>query len=379
MDDDEPTAAAVADMFAAARRGQAVTVLAAVRASPKLLGARDDVNRWTVLHIFARLSMVKPVQQLLELGADVESRDALFRSPLLLAARADASAPKLVAAEAEALPPPPPELEAKVRVRMIEQTLAALLRGGARVTARDNFGLTALHHAAQAGQTEAVKFLLSLNTALSLPRAPLEAETNAEERPLHLAAAGGHTATVRTMLAAGAHHGKTNYLGQTALHLAVAAGDTPAALATVAEMIKPEWRADLSPAAADGTTPLHVAAAGGHDEMVRALLHARNVKRNGGGRSVELEPLDRAGRDPAAVAREAGFDDVVSLLEVAARAAAEHKARAAAEQDAALRAAFATKASVSARPAMPEVPEEGAEAEDEEPLSMQEYEARRAP
>ena len=53
---------------------------------------------------------------------------------------------------------------------------------GARVTARDSFGLTALHHAAQAGNTETVGFLLGLNTSLGMPRAPLESDTNAEER-----------------------------------------------------------------------------------------------------------------------------------------------------------------------------------------------------
>ena len=47
---------------------------------------------------------------------------------------------------------------------------------------------TALHHAAQSGQAAVIEFLLSLNTELRLPRAPIEADTNAEERPLHLAA-----------------------------------------------------------------------------------------------------------------------------------------------------------------------------------------------
>eukprot|EP00966_Prymnesium_polylepis_P147549 3408649-Prymnesium_polylepis.1 len=143
-------------------------------------------------------------------------------------------------------------------------TVRALLRAGARVTARDSFGFTPLHHAAQAGHSALVDYLLQLPTALGMPRAPLESETNAEERPLHLAAQGGHVDTVRRLLEQGAHPEKTNYVGHTALHLAVQGGDAPRFLLTVQEMVKREWRANLNAQARDGATALHIAAAGGH-------------------------------------------------------------------------------------------------------------------
>jgi ankyrin repeat protein len=315
--------------FAHARRGEAQDVINKIAAQPKLLKEKDSVNGWTVLHFLSRLSLATPVQQILSLGADPEARDSIFRSPLHLAASADASLPSSMVTEDHD------------RTAAMLTTMRALLKGGARVTARDSFGMTALHHAARAGQDDAVLLLLSLNTEMRLPRAPLEAETNAEERPLHLAAAGGHATTVQLLLKHGAHPGKTNYLGQTALHLAAAAGDAPSVLAAAAELVKPDWRADLSVGSSDGSTPLHLAAAGGHTKMVRVLLKARNVKRNGGGRSVELTPLDSRGRTPADRARAEGFDDVVAMLDNAVREAAERLARAPAEQEAALRQAFA--------------------------------------
>ena len=320
----------VDEVFAAARRGDAQFVLGAVVGADELLRARE-ANGWTLLHIFSRLSLPAPVRALLEMGADAEARDSTFRSALHMAASADAH-PDAGGVQSYAEDDRPKAMLA---------TLRFLLKGGARVTARDSFGMTALHHAARAGRTEAVRFLLNLNMEMRMPRAPLEADTNAEERPLHLAAAGGHLDTVCMLLKNGAHPGKTNYLGQSALHLAVSGGDTPAALAVAREFVKPEWKVDLSSAARDGSTPLHMAAAGGHDKMVRVLLHARKVLRTGGGRGVQLEAKDGQGRMAVDVAREEGFADVVAMLDAEAKAAADRSAKAPAQEERELQRAFA--------------------------------------
>ena len=327
------------DFLVAARRGDVQAVINGVASNPSLLSAKEPTNGWTALHLLARLSLALPVQQLLGLGADPEARDSAFRSALHLAASADASPalPPSTTTTASSASQPTPQ----ARTQMQLATLRALLKGGARVTARDSFGMTPLHHAARAGHDEACHFLLSLNTEARAPRAPLEAETNVEERPLHVAAGGGHASTLRVLLQHGANPGKTNYLGQTALHLAAAAGDAADFLAAAGELVKPEWRANLSFAAADGSTPLHLAAAGGHTKMVQLLVRAREVRRNGGGRSVDLHAKDRRARTPADLARAAGFDDVATLLEEAARAARDKESRAEAEQEAALRRAFA--------------------------------------
>jgi|UniRef100_A0A7S3APU1 ankyrin repeat protein len=356
------------DVFAAAQRGDGQAVINAIALAPRLISTTEDANGWTLLHIFSRLSMPHTVQQLLTLGADPERRDRMFRSALHMAARADVS-PTLSHLASDGTPPPPPgNTSPTTRTQLAAATVSVLLKGGARVTARDSFGLTALHHAAQAGHTELVELLLGLNTALGLPRAPLESETNAEERPLHLAAQGGHVMTVKRLLEHGAHPEKTNYVGHTALHLAVSGGDAPAALLTVQEMVKRPWRVNLNAAARDGCTPLHLAAAGGHGRMAAMLLSAPSVQRHGGARAAnrtaDLRMRDRSGRTPEEVARVSGLDDVAGLLRFAAEKRSKHQESAEAEKKVALEQAMRE---MRFERKMPDVTEEQEEVgEDEE-------------
>ena len=84
--------------FQAARRGDGQAVMNAIATDPQLLGAKEDANGWTLLHMFARLSSTQTVQQLLALGCDTEERDRSFRTVLHMAARADA-APSLASTE----------------------------------------------------------------------------------------------------------------------------------------------------------------------------------------------------------------------------------------------------------------------------------------
>lgn len=324
-----------AALFAAARGGRTDEVLRLVAASAELLDARDEGNGWTVLHIFARLSDAAAVSKLIGAGADIEARDAMFRSPLHLAARADAT-------PAAPNPPGAADLNGESRrPHSIVATLRVLLKAGARVGARDQFGLTALHHAAQAGHAAVCEFLLSLNTSLRRPRAPIEAESNAEERPLHLAAQGGHADAVRCLLEHGAHPSKSNYLGETPLHLAVRSGDGARHLASIRVLCERAWKLDLNvQTTRQCSTALHLAASLGHGKAVQALLAAPNTGRQGGERGVDLSVRDSAGRTARDVAHAEGFSDVVAVVDEAAERAAAMAARAAQEQDEGLRRAM---------------------------------------
>jgi ankyrin repeat protein len=93
----------------------------------------------------------------------------------------------------------------------------------------DEQGLTLLHLAAVAGQTEVVQTLLAA-------KANAKAATDDGHTPLHMAAQEGHSEVVQLLLAAGA------------IVKATTAGDEH--------------------------TPLHVAALGGHAKVVQLLLAA---------------------------------------------------------------------------------------------------------
>ena len=299
-------------VFAAARADNGPEVLRLLSLEPSLVSEREPTNNWTLLHLFARLSNASMVSQLLALGADCEARDAAFRSPLHHAARADMEASRLPSDSA------PATSTTSDRAAAIVATLEALLKAGARVTARDQFGFTALHHSAQAGHGSTIEYLLGLSSGpLLVSRPPLEAESNAEERPLHVAAQGGHAATVQLLLKHGAHPCKTNYVGQTPLHLAVLGGDSPAALATVRELCSHRWRVDVNAPTPAGTTPLHLAAEHGHTRCVRALLAAPSVGRHGGDRVVNLGARDCKGRTAYDLALENQFEDTVEVLAAA--------------------------------------------------------------
>ena len=55
--------------FAAARRGDTSSVMNVLVANPALVHATEGTNGWTLLHIFARLSVASAVNNLLALGA----------------------------------------------------------------------------------------------------------------------------------------------------------------------------------------------------------------------------------------------------------------------------------------------------------------------
>ena len=144
-------------------------------------------------------------------------------------------------------PGAPPALPAEI-LAGCGGTIALLVAHGAALEARDEAGLTALHHAASAGNLPALKALLKAKadpraadkaggtplhwaaargradaaTALLAAHAPLDLADAEGQTPLHMAVAAGHTATARVLLDGGANPNLENHRGQNPLAYAEA-------------------------------------------------------------------------------------------------------------------------------------------------------------
>lgn len=88
-----------------------------------------------------------------------------------------------------------------------------LLDKGIAPNTKDQFGATALEHAAEAGHADIIKFLIGKGADVNLP--DLQGNT-----PLMLASWNGHTEVVKILLGAGADANLRNGAGLTALAIA---------------------------------------------------------------------------------------------------------------------------------------------------------------
>lgn len=155
------------------------------------------------------------------------------------------------------------------KCEMVEMLLAA----GADPTCHDDRGGTAMSRAAAQGHLTVVERLQSLS-----PTEELDLNAYSGVALLRSAAAGDR-ARVEKLLAAGVdltvRSQEFETLGQTALHLAAAAGMTEIVVALLSAGADPDARETVTPMTGNGSSPLHLAANSGHVECVRALLNGR--------------------------------------------------------------------------------------------------------
>ncbi len=137
------------------------------------------------------------------------------------------------------------------------------LSDGADLNAAEGDGLTALHIAAEQGNSQIARLLIDA-------RANVEAKTRlGEYTPLHLAAEGAHVSVVRVLLEAGADvRAITTNTGVTPLHLAAKALN---GVGAVRELLQHGAPVNV-PEASAGQTPLMFAASYGRVAAVRELL-----------------------------------------------------------------------------------------------------------
>jgi ankyrin repeat protein len=156
------------------------------------------------------------------------------------------------------------------------ETVALLVRAGARVNVANRYGVPPLAQACTNGNSAIVQLLL---------KAGADANTTMKggESVLMLAARSGDLEGVEALLARGANPKSSERLGQTALMWAAAEGHTAVVRALI------DAGADIKATVTSGFNAFLFAVRGGHLETVRVLLAAgadanAMMQRSGGGR-----------------------------------------------------------------------------------------------
>ncbi|KAE8253894.1 hypothetical protein A4X13_0g3623 [Tilletia indica] len=184
------------------------------------------------------------LKMLIQLGAEVESRDESGWTPLMSAASAGSL-----------------------------DYVRLLLDSGASPTATNTRGLTPLHYAASKGHTDVGRCLLEYG-------AEVNARDGAKQTPLHRAASAGRDAFVKVLLQPptrldGGSHEKTRVnpqdrLQNTPLHLAMDSGQ-----GSTAVLLIEEGGADRERTNEDGVVPEEVDGLGGQAQMrVRSFVQS---------------------------------------------------------------------------------------------------------
>ncbi|MGH7636868.1 MAG: ankyrin repeat domain-containing protein, partial [Gemmatimonadaceae bacterium] len=156
---------------------------------------------------------------------------------------------------------PAPVADAAMKGDLV--TLRVLIGRGTDVNTAQGDGMTALHWAAERGDSAMTMVLLKA-------KANVRAMTRiGDYTPLHLAAKTGNAAVVAALLDAGSDAKSLTRTGATALHFAAASGNAASVSALIARGAdvnarEPEW----------GQTPLVFAAAKDRADAIRVLLKA---------------------------------------------------------------------------------------------------------
>ncbi|XP_039268604.2 uncharacterized protein LOC120343479 [Styela clava] len=251
------------------------------------------------LHSAARRGDSETVDELLELGTDINCRNETDRTPIHWAAGNGHVSVLKILLERDA------NIEAADKFGMNALLWASwfghkvcvemLLRAGAKSTAKNKNGFSFLHCAAQNNHIMVEHILTEdlqefdrnitddagrtclhvlakhgrkemLETFIAL-QCDVNAKDKAENTPLHLAAKNGFPELLSILVNAGTNIEEKNADNKTSLHLAAEEGKTEA----IEELIR--LGADVNAETEDEVCPLHLAVSGRHEEATIALIN----------------------------------------------------------------------------------------------------------
>ena len=256
-----------------------------------------DENGMTALHWEAKQGCPDVVKSLVDAGADIEARNSLGRSPLLVACENGNFAKVKMLVEAGA------SVRATDKKKETCLTLAA--HHGHTETVRYLVGLpevdvdqpgrdryTALHSAVIEGHSDVVQVLIDAG-------ADIEAKDYDRRSPLLVASALGNLGIVKMLFEAGAGVCVTHMDSDTCLTLAAHHGHTETVryLAGLPEV-------DINHKGKDRDTALHKAVYKGHSKMVQVLIDA----------GADIEVTGDFGRSPLLVASTLGNLRIAKML-----------------------------------------------------------------
>lgn len=216
----EPSVSPESDWNQALRRGDVATL-------KTLLGVVEDPDEGadsgrTALMLAAQKGDAALVGRLVEAGADVNARNPNDGTPLMYGAAGGNPEVlrRLLAAGAD--------VEARAKLGWTPLLVAAakgrteaarvLVAGGADANARDVYGWTPLMRALSGEYRETAEVFLGL------PDVDLDVQEESGNTALHLAAAAGDAEAVRDLLERGASPTVMNHLGMTPLDVALSLG-----------------------------------------------------------------------------------------------------------------------------------------------------------
>ena len=224
---------------------------------------RDEQNENTPLHTACENGQTQIASLLIQLGAEVDTRNKDGVTPLYLACKFGH-----------------------------KETAELLLRRGSKVDTPDTADATPLYWACQRGDTATAGLLTEHG-------ADINAARNSDgSTPLHLACQSGHKDVAALLIERGAGIDNTNKAGFTPLHFACSSG-----LMETAELLMGRG-AGIDEANEAGFTPLHFACSSGLMETAELLI----------GRGAEINAKTGTGLRPLHLACWFGQFDVVQLL-----------------------------------------------------------------